>query len=57
MTDRTDLLEIVRRPLLPDVRLEVQVSWEEYKLPGSDGEDSGQRDAARSSMRQQPAGP
>ncbi|KAK9361280.1 hypothetical protein V1504DRAFT_491551 [Lipomyces starkeyi] len=31
MTDRTDLLEIVRRPLLPDVRLEVQVSWEQYK--------------------------
>ncbi|KAK9481758.1 hypothetical protein V1527DRAFT_416349 [Lipomyces starkeyi] len=31
MTDRTDLLEIVRRPLSLDARLEVQASWEEYK--------------------------
>jgi hypothetical protein len=31
MTERADLLEIVRRPLSPDVQLEVQASWEEYE--------------------------
>ncbi|KAK9243464.1 hypothetical protein V1506DRAFT_462950 [Lipomyces tetrasporus] len=30
MTEHLDLLEIVRRPLSPGARLEVQVSWEEY---------------------------
>ncbi|KAK9430290.1 hypothetical protein V1505DRAFT_421788 [Lipomyces doorenjongii] len=29
--ERSDLLEIVRRPLSPDARLEVPASWEEYK--------------------------
>ncbi|KAK9249928.1 hypothetical protein V1507DRAFT_76635 [Lipomyces tetrasporus] len=31
MTEHSDLLEIVRRPLSPDVQLEVQASWEEYE--------------------------
>ncbi|KAK9327470.1 hypothetical protein V1520DRAFT_46523 [Lipomyces starkeyi] len=29
--ERSNLLEIVRRPLSPDTRLEVPTSWEEYK--------------------------
>ncbi|KAK9313889.1 hypothetical protein V1524DRAFT_382940 [Lipomyces starkeyi] len=31
MTEHSDLLDIVRRPISPDVRLEVQATWKEYE--------------------------